>query len=736
MEKRFIKVSEIRRRASQKAMLHHNASGSKKIVKQLVGMNVLEKEWIDDARHKYSIAIKKTDLSRFDYLVQALESIYFCVWILQRNSVTNEEVSKLVLKIETSYYNNCHTYIEQNIHSVSNIVNCFNDCSAAIEVLAENNPSMANKYRQMLNKFKALNSSYIKIADYCSPTNQKFNNIQATQIAALISHHDSALKMYPTLREHIIEVITKKIDEIFTSTENDLEQILASPQPLLQKVIALLQDFISVHKPLASILKKQRYDTLIERLPAYATIMNIITNEYPEWQKTYQYYTLPRNQIDEEKVVKITNAITKYTPQLQQNFIELQALSPTITEIQTLLMSLLKKQSHDFILDYLKKENAIIKLTDLEEKIGEIVRFIHHINAKLADKTTLAQFHSELLRIQTDFMHYFDECLASKIKQFIIAKPNQNASTQFFNKIAATLYELNDLSKINLWLNTIKLLNRAMFELPEDIIKLQGDYEYLQSLPESEARAVLHSKLIEDIKRINETIPIMALYQMPDVEKIINICQSIEKRVTIKVNPTVDSHRLLVLDKFTNKNIIVYKKDILQIGRDEQTNDIILKSDWVSGTHCQLDFANQKLTDLSSTNGTTINGDKEKVSEIGLERVHSFVVAGIFEAHLEKYSGFFRIQIVKVHDPQLIKEENDYIKSLFNTEFIWLGKFAALVVDTLTGNVRLSEDSNNSEIVITQDGHFSVIDKENQQSAVYIKPNEEISTERYTICLA
>jgi len=736
MEKRFIKVSEIRRRASQKAMLHSNASGSKKIVKQLVGMNVLEKEWIDDARHKYSIAIKKTDLSRFDYLVQALEAIYFCVWILQHNSVTNEDVSKLVLKIETSYYNNCHTYIEQNIHSVSNIVNCFNDCSAAIEVLAENNPNMANKYRQMLNKFKALNSSYIKIADYCSPSNQKFNNIQATQIAALISHHDSALKMYPTLREHILEVITKKLDEIFASTESDIEQILASPQPSLQKIIALLDGFINVHKPLASIVKKQRYDTLIEKLPVYTELMNIIATQYPEWQKTYHYYTLPRNQIDEEKVVKITNAITKYTPQLQQNFVELQALSPSITEIQALLMSLLKKQSHDFILDYLKKENTILKLIDIEEKIGEIVRFIHHINAKLADKTTLAQFHSELQRMQTDFMHHLDECLASKIKQFILAKPSQNVATQFFNKVAATLYELNDLSKINLWLHNIKLLNRAMFELPEDILKLQRDYEYLQGLPESEAREIFYAKLIEDIKRINEAIPIMALYQMPDVEKIIHICQSVEKKVAIKVNLTADSHRLLVLDKFTNKNIIIYKKDILQIGRDEYTNDIILKSDWVSGTHCKLDFIAQKLTDLTSTNGTTINGDKEKIDEAGLERVHSFIVAGIFEAHLEKYSGFFRIQIVKVHDPQLIKEENDYIKSLFNTEFIWLGKFATLCVDTLTGKVRLPEDGNNSEIVITQDGQFTVIDKENQQSAVYIKPNEEISTERYTICLA
>jgi len=736
MEKRFIKVSEIRRRASQKAMLHCNATGSKKLVKQIVGMNVLEREWIDEARHKYSLAIKKTDLTRFDYLVQALEAIYFCVWILQRNSVTNEEVSKLVLKIETSYYNNCLTYIEQTIHSTSGIVNAFNDCSAAIEVLAENNPNMANKYRQMLGKFKALNSSYIKIADYCSPTNQKFTHIQATQIAALINHHEAALKMYPNLKEHIIELITTKLDAIATTAESEIEQILASPQPSLKKIIALLEGFIDVHKPLASIVKKARYDSLKERLPQYAETMHIISHEYPEWQKTCQYYTLPRNQVDEDKIVKITNAITKYSPLLQQNFIELQSLSPTISEIQTLLMSLLKRQSQGFILDYLKKENAIITLPEGDEKISEIVRFIHHINVKLAESNTLSQVHNELVRIHTDLLRLFDDCLGNKIKQFLATSPTQKAITTFFDKIAVTIYDLNDLPKISLWQTNIKLLNRALFEIPGEVEKLQANYDYYLSLPQSEAREAFFAKLTEDIKKINATIPIMALYQMPDVEKIINLCQMIERKITTKLSPAVDSHRLLVLDKFTNKNIVIYKKDLLNIGRDEQTNDIILRSDWVSGSHCVLDFAAGKLTDQTSTNGTTVNGEATKITEVELQSVHSFTVADIFEAQIEQCNGFYRIQIVKVHDPQLIKTDNDYIKSLFNTEFIWLGRFASLCIDTLTGKVKQPDDANNNEIVITQDGQFTVIDKENSHSAVYIKPNEEISTDRYTICLA
>jgi len=733
MEKRFLKLSEIRAKANERALLEYKQSHSAKIVKQIVGVNVLDRAWIDEANRKYQIAKKRTDLTRFDYLKETLDILYYCQWILARNSTVDDEVNKLLHKVETSYLNNCLSFIEQNIHNTATIVNCFTDCSTAIEILGESNAKMADKYRQMLSKFKSLNSSYIKIADLCSASS--FTHLQATQIASLLAHHEATLRMYPTLRDAIIELVTQKLDKIFAVTEKALEQELSGSSPSLQQILSLLQAFIDVYQPLITVVPKKRYDTIREKSLYYQHIMQVITDEYPVWSQSYQYYSLPRNHIDENKLTSISKAIAKHQNIFEQNFVELRSLSPSVTDIQNLMLSLLDAQSQGFIIEYLRKENEILSLPEGDVRVVEVVRFIHHIRTKLAENTTDTRFRSELQRLHRDFLQVFHKSTEKKLREFIATSPTQLVCVNFFDKVTAIVFELNDLAVINHWKNVLKALGWGLYELDAEVAKCQKDYEYLQSLPESEAKETFFSRLCSDVKNIKDNIPIMLCYQVPNVEKNIAILVELEKKLTTKSNPSLSTDRLLILDKFTSKNIVVFAKDMLNIGRDETTNDIILKSDWVSNSHCQLKIRGKLLVDTDSTNGTRVNNQKERISEVKLDTVEKILLADIFEMSIEGFTGFYILKIVKVHDKELLNRESEYIRSLFNTEFIWLVKYHSFSIDTLTSKVKIPDKNSKNEIIITHDGAFTIIDTENSQSATAIKPDEEIYTDRYTICL-
>ena len=149
----------MRHKAVKRAFMHHDQSGGQKFMKSIIGINPLKREWIDDAIFKIDSAKKNTTIARVKYLVQALDILYFCEWIIQKNKNIDLEVNQLIHKAETLYLNSTLSYIETSMNTSESIINSFPTILAAIDVLSEKNNKMADKYKRILAKHESLHSS-------------------------------------------------------------------------------------------------------------------------------------------------------------------------------------------------------------------------------------------------------------------------------------------------------------------------------------------------------------------------------------------------------------------------------------------------------------------------------------------------------------------------------------------------------------------------------------------------
>jgi hypothetical protein len=730
MDKLLVKLSEIKRNARKKAVAYDNQTSKTKLVKQIIGFNPLDKEWLEEGKEKLKKAQHNEGLNRLKYLAQALDVFYFCHGILQQHETSDHEILQLIHKAETMYVNTCLKFIEDNIHESNRILKHFNALFLAVEVITESNPAMAQKYKQMLSRYSSLYNTFQKINDICS---NPLTPSHTKQIKALITTNESSFKMYPTLKKDIMELIINKLDVYLIDFQENMDKIKAERMPSLDKIVGILKDFKDVYTPLSEFCQQKRYTDLLDKHGYFSGIKNIIKHEYAEWLKTYQYYSLPRNKIEEKHILETIKEIDKNKEVLSSNYKEIQELSPSPDSIKGFLKTIIDQQGKDSIINYYKIENELLHAPDNEKKIEEIVRFIKHLNDKLADGGINEQLKNELTKMRVDFFNMLDTSIENRIKQAIANKVSQNNLKHFFDKTLAYLYEINDLNKINYWQNIKKIIFKALLDIPSMIEDLQKSFDYMASLPESSAKETLKEKVSSKLHAVNEIIPVMALYQIGEVQKYLNIIGSMEKGLNVKPKLSSGFDRLIVLDKYTTKNLVIFKKDTIQIGRAEANNDIILKSDWVSGSHCTLNFALGQLVDNGSTNGTFIN--QEKIKSLDLDKLDLLNVANAFEIQIEKFANYHIIKVVKVLDKELLSSNKDYIQSLFNTEFVWLRKNGELAINSFTGRIQEPDDNNMNEIVVINEDKFIVIDKENSKNALELKENEEINTDRFNIYL-
>ena len=739
MENVFIKLSELRKSVNKNA-LSNNHSNSSKIVKQIIGVNPLNREWVDDASNKLKVALQSQGFTRVKNLVKSLEALYFCDYILKQNQYTDAETSQLIHKAETSYINSCLSFIEQNIHASNKILNSFSHLFSAVEVITETNPTMGAKYRQMLSRYHSLYTSFTKIKEICSSSNRHFNKQNAQQIKSLMIHHEASFKMYPSLKEELVELIKTKLDESLFEIQESIEKSLSDRESSLEKLLLLLNGFYDVYNPLSDICEQKRFKEILNKRESYLKLNNILESEYKEWLKTFEYYSLPRNKIDEAKISAVINSINKYAKDLNSNFVEFKDLNPSPETIQNHLKSIISQQGKDSIINYYKIENDLLNATDSDKKIEEIIRFIKHLNEKLAERGIDSQLKEELSRMKSEFMSLLDSSVEKKIKQYVSTNPSQNNLKHFFDKILEYFYDLNDLAKISYWQNIKKTIFTGLTELQSMMESLQSDFELFNKLPDSPTKKTVKEKLIKSTKKLNETIPLLALYQIGDVHEYLNTIALIEKGISDRSSAQQTCDRLILLDKFTTKNIVIFSKELLKIGRDADVSDIILKSDWVSGAHCSINFKSKQLIDNGSTNGTFVNKERgvgERLrQDIDLDSIKLFNVAEAFDIHIEKYESFYVFRVAKVFDSELTSNDREYVKSLFNTDFVWLKKYSSLSIDTFTGKIKETDDSNMNELVIMNDEHFSIIDKENSKNVVSINESEEINTDRFSITLS
>jgi len=762
----FIKTSVIKKNASRQAMNYYQSHATK-VIKNIIGVNPLNREWVEEADSILKKGLQSKGFVRVKYLIQALEKIYFCAYILQESQYTDREINIQIQKAEISYINSCLDFIEQNIHSSDTILKSFSLLIFAVDVVHEVNPAMGDKYRQILTRYNVLFNSFSKITELCGFSNNNFTQKQTQQIKALIGLHSSALKMYPTLKAELIEIVINKLDEYIIEFNDDIACLMTEEGPSLKKVYKKYNDYYEMFKPLTELFEKKRYKEILQQREKYVKLTNVLEHDYQEWLKVYQYFSLPRNKIDETKILNVINSINKTNDLLISNFIEFKDRSPTPTEIKEFLSSLMNEKGKDSIINYIKVENDLLNAPESDKKNDEIIRFIKHLNEaiqlslrgtkqssnlcneKMSEVGISNQLKNELVRMKAEFMSLLDQGFEYKIKKFLSTNPSESKLKHFFEGIMSSLYDLNDLEKITYWQNTKKNIIKAMHEVPIFLENLKKDFIVMDKLPDSVSKQTLKDKIINDISKINEILPIMVLYQIGDFHEHLTNFTEIEKKIKHKPKTQQEQSRLIVLDKFTTKNIIIYRSDVLKIGREE-SSDIILKSEWVSSIHCTIDFQKGMLFDNGSTNGTKIKENYHVPSastplqkrnnmnqeSMMLDSIKVFSVADAFDIHVEKFESFYIFNVVKVFDNELLSNDREYIKNLFNTDFMWIKKHSSVSIDIYTGNIKETDFNNLNEIVITNKEFFNITDKENCKETVTINENEDFNTDRFTFTVS
>ena len=733
MENIFIKISDLKSNAGKRA--YNSQSNSGKIVKQIIGLNPLNKEMVDEAKSKLKSALKNHDFRRIHYLIQCLDILYYCCWVLKNQQSNNQEITKMAARVETLYINSCINYIEQNIHTSNKILSLFNLLSSAIEVVLETNQVMGKKYLQMLSRYNSLHSTFLKITDLCQIPNSLFTKQNTQSINTLMTSQEGSFKVYPHLKENIIDIITNKLDIIHNETQKKIEKIITAKEPSICKLEEIIYQFVEVYRPIGLICHQKRFSETLDKYEQYSLYKKIITEDYAKWVKLYQYYSLPRNKINEKILIETIKEMEENNELFNQKYIEIRKLDPPFFTLKSFFINLINQQGNDNIINYYKIENELLNTQEGDKKIEEIVRFIKHINEKLSSIGLNVNLNSELIRIKNDFHIVLDNSIEKKIKSVISIK-NHNSLIQQFDKILSYLYELNDINKINYWQNIKKILFKGIIEIPEIMEKLQSMYTYMNQTIESKAKETLKRNILESIRDINEVLTIMAVYQMDSVQNYLKIISKIENDCAVAVHKIKKGcGNLVILDKYTAKKIVIFSKTTVNIGRNEITNDIALRSEWVSNNHCILDFSSNLLVDNNSTNGTFLINSKERINKHKLDIRCNFNIAQAFEFLLERFSTYSILKIVKILDPEIEAKDLNYIQSLLKTDFVCMKKYGEIAINTITGKINSEGTSNEKDLIIIYDDNFSILDKENAKSKISLNENEEINTDRFSICL-
>jgi len=127
----------------------------------------------------------------------------------------------------------------------------------------------------------------------------------------------------------------------------------------------------------------------------------------------------------------------------------------------------------------------------------------------------------------------------------------------------------------------------------------------------------LKEKLKNQMLKISEALPFIQEYEMRNVGEISQLLHKIENRIGGELSDEKTTcAKLIILDQYTMKNYVVFCKDIISIGRDDD-NDIVIPCDWISANHCEIMPRKAALIDKDSTNGTFIDMSTKHISEAG-----------------------------------------------------------------------------------------------------------------------
>lgn len=742
--KEFILLSTLRKKAYKKTIDHSDSETSSQWVNQLMGINTVKKKWLNTALSAYDQSQKSKEFRRVQLLQESLLNVYICEYQMKNTGYHDLEIKSLKERAEQSYYNTCLEFIESVIHQEKSLLQNYAVLTQAVALLEEYNSKLAVQYKSLLLRKQSLVQSMNKIQETLELNPEQIDEKHVSQIRSILKHHDQTLRQSPALREEILEDLRMKMDQLLLYYQGLIQKEEKKDAPSFISIHQAYEDFEKLYQPFKEWLVQKRYRDFLEQGEQLQEDYQFLKKEYPKLLEHYQYYSLPRKQIDKRKLLSIKKDAEQFKRFASLNFTEFMNLNPDIKQIIQRFDELLSEEFKDDLLNYYKIHNELVNAEDLNEKIPELVRFIKHLNMKI-NEDAQHYLKEKLQDLANECLQSLDESIQKLLKMQLTGNNQVERLKENFDRMLNYLYDLGDLKRIEELQNQKKLLIKALNELNQWMNELNHDFESYEQLPESPLKIKLKHSLHEQCERIHEILPLLNQYKILNIKDISHQIYRIEQETADKTEENeAQNQRLLVFDNFTMNNYIFLSKEQIRIGREED-NDIIIASDWVSANHCTINVKKGFLRDNSSTNGTYIGFKQKRISETPLKEISTINIAEAFEFEMIVLPGsiehtVYMFRLNKITEMEIIQnfEMREVLQSLFNTTFIFFAGDGEVRFDTEQGQL-LDEyyaTIPESISVICRSGNFYILDpKRSAKEQLMIKEQKETLGQRFSCLL-
>ncbi|MCB5249553.1 MAG: FHA domain-containing protein [Candidatus Cloacimonadales bacterium] len=692
--KKFALLSELRREAYKQYTSNKSGLGQTKIINQIIGVNTVNKQWQEAATNAYNRAKLNIAFQRVSHLQEALIAIYACEYASKNSGVHDSNILTQKAKFENSYYNTCVEFIESCIHNEKKMAQFYNTLQEAVALLEEYDSKLAKQYKSMLNRKQSLINSMQTIQETLEINVTEISDQDLEKIKSLIKHHEIDFKISPELREDLLEDLRYKMDDLLMYYQGKIEKEKQKVNPSINVILEAYDNFNNSFKPFSDMLEQRRYREFIDQKEDYLKYQEFFNQHFQDLARLYQYHNLPRKEIDKIKLMNALKECRKYMHYEEMGFVEFQEMNPSLSEMAERFDSLLHDEFKDDLVNYYKIQNDLINAGNQDEIIPELIRFIKHLNTK----TNSEKNHyllDKLLSIKDENLKSLDQAIENYLKIHIAKSKSSDSLKMYFDNMLNNLFELGDLKRIEAMQTQKKTLVKAFDEMEQWLIEMKKDFDLFQNLPESNLKYSLKEKLKNQMLKISEALPFIQEYEMRNVGEISQLLHKIENRIGGELSDEKTTcAKLIILDQYTMKNYVVFCKDIISIGRDDD-NDIVIPCDWISANHCEIMPRKAALIDKDSTNGTFIDMSTKHISEAGFASFKHFNLAGAFEFSLEQFATNDKLQasylmkLNRVTDLEVFKDSQlrDLVQSLFNTDFVFLSEHDKLCLSKESGQL-------------------------------------------------
>ncbi len=721
MKYSFVKLSDLRAKAVQEVTRHlESVNRGANMLGNLIGGPGSHKEWASQAKAKHEASLSVTGHQRMNYVLGSLFEIYKCEAFVQFGRYIDDTLVNLKMKMETSYLNMVLDFVETNIHNEQAILTLYDVIQQAILVLAEENQKLAKSYQTILDKHKNVQQAYEKIQTLLRIPYQDFTSQHSQNIKSLYAYNEALFNQHLEMKEDLFVQLKNKLDEILEYSEGFFNKEKECENPSLFKLLTIIRDFREIFEPLKTIINAKRYFTFLDLEKDYQHLVTFLNSTYPELKTSYEYLSLPRTNLNVKNIFTQYKNILKCKELEKHPFIELKELNPDLNEILSRFEMILSDYYKSDILQYYNIYNDLINAEDTEDKIGELIRFHKHLDFKARESKDSAFLFTKISSMKKDVLDNLDGCIRREMEAKITHANNLDEVKLIYDKIIRHLINLEDMSRLEKVQNEKNAFLKSVTELQALEKNLDENYKQygitIDPFKKNKYKNILKQEL-SALTRIFESIQ---KYHFLNLDKLSQKMQNMLSQLDFKVETSHKSERLIILDKFSLKNFVIYAKKDLTFGRDA-SNDIILKSEWVSAKHWAFVADSKTLVDADSTNGTFINDLKARQASYSLNDIYTFTLADSFEFTLKKNNQSFAFNLLRILDKKLLMdlEQKEYVHSLFNTDYYWLMENDELTIHK--SKAKLNEPGSSESDLIRiryENGAFFVTD---QSKDVYME---------------